>query len=54
MPSIRADLGFSEACLAWAVNAHVLTFGGFMLLVGRLGDFYGHSHLFAANVALFT
>ncbi|HVM69185.1 MAG TPA: hypothetical protein VM204_05035, partial [Gaiellaceae bacterium] len=30
LPSIRADLGFSEASLAWVVNAYTLTFGGFM------------------------
>jgi len=54
LPSIRADLGFSEASLAWVVNAYVLTFGGFMLLGGRLGDLYGHRRLFVAGVALFT
>jgi EmrB/QacA subfamily drug resistance transporter len=54
LPSIRADLGFSEASLAWVVNAYVLTFGGFMLLGGRLGDLYGHRRLFVAGVAMFT
>ena len=42
LPSIRADLGFSETSLAWVVNAYLLTFGGFLLLGGRLGDLYGH------------
>ena len=41
LPSIRNDLGFSEASLAWVVNAYLLTFGGFLLLAGRLGDLYG-------------
>jgi MFS family permease len=38
LPSIRADLGFSQTSLAWVVNAYLLTFGGFLLLGGRLGD----------------
>jgi EmrB/QacA subfamily drug resistance transporter len=54
LPSIRADLGFSESSLAWVVNAYVLTFGGFMLLGGRLGDLYGHRRLFLSGLALFT
>ncbi len=54
LPSIREDLGFSEASLAWVVNAYVLTFGGFLLLGGRLGDLYGHRPLFLAGITLFT
>ncbi len=54
LPSIRADLGFSETSLAWVVNAYLLTFGGFLLLGGRLGDLYGHRRLFLAGIALFT
>ncbi len=46
LPSIREDLGFSETSLAWVVNAYLLTFGGFLLLGGRLGDLYGHRRLF--------
>ena len=38
LPSIRDDLGFSETSLAWVVNAYLLTYGGFLLLGGRLGD----------------
>ena len=41
LPSVRADLGFSAASLAWVVNAYLLTFGGFLLLGGRLADIYG-------------
>ncbi|MGB4927868.1 MAG: MFS transporter, partial [Giesbergeria sp.] len=41
LPSIRADLGFTETSLVWVVNAYMLTFGGFLLLGGRLGDLYG-------------
>ena len=54
LPSIRADLGFSETSLAWVVNAYLLTFGGFLLLGGRLGDLYGHRRLFLGGIALFT
>ena len=41
LPSIQADLGFSDASLAWVVNAYLLTFGGFLLLGGRLSDLFG-------------
>jgi len=54
LPSIRADLRFSQASLAWVVNAYLLTFGGFLLLGGRLGDLYGHRRLFIAGIAFFT
>src|SRR5512133_2670828 len=54
LPSIRADLGFSEESLAWVVNAYLISFGGFLLLGGRLGDLFGHRRLFLAGVALFT
>jgi EmrB/QacA subfamily drug resistance transporter len=54
LPSIRADLGFSQTSLAWVVNAYLLTFGGFLLLGGRLGDLYGHRRLFVAGITLFT
>jgi EmrB/QacA subfamily drug resistance transporter len=54
LPSIREDLGFSEESLAWVVNAYLITFGGFLLLGGRLGDLLGHRRLFLAGVALFT
>src|SRR5690348_10802951 len=54
LPSIRQDLGFSETSLAWVVNAYLLTFGGFLLLGGRLGDLFGHRRLFLGGIALFT
>jgi EmrB/QacA subfamily drug resistance transporter len=54
LPSIKADLGFSQTSLAWVVNAYLLTFGGFLLLGGRLGDLFGHRRLFLAGVSLFT
>src|ERR1700750_2680347 len=54
LPSIRTDLGFTETSLVWVVNAYMLTFGGFLLLGGRLGDLYGHRRLFLAGIVLFT
>src|SRR5256884_2745528 len=54
LPSIRADLGFSQTSLAWVVNAYMLTFGGFLLLGGRLGDLFGHRRLFLTGISLFT
>lgn len=54
LPSIRSDLQFTETSLVWVVNAYVLTFGGFLLLGGRLGDLYGHRRLFLAGIGLFT
>src|SRR5438876_9700636 len=54
LPSIRKDLGFSQTSLAWVVNAYLLTFGGFLLLGGRLGDLFGHRRLFLSGIALFT
>src|SRR4051794_7799430 len=54
LPSIRTDLGFSESSLAWVVNAYLLTFGGFLLLAGRLGDLYGQKRVFLFAIAEFT
>ena len=54
LPAIGEDLGFSQASLAWVVNAYLLTFGGFLLLGGRLGDLFGHRRLFLIGIAIFT
>src|SRR5215213_5563396 len=54
LPSIREDLGFTESSLAWVVNAYLLTYGGFLLLGGRLGDLFGHRRLFLVGISLFT
>jgi EmrB/QacA subfamily drug resistance transporter len=54
LPSIRESLRFSEASLVWVVNAYMLTYGGFLLLGGRLGDYFGHRRLFLLGIALFT
>jgi MFS family permease len=54
LPSIKDDLGFSDTSLAWVVNAYLLTYGGFLLLGGRLGDLYGHRRLFLIGISVFT
>ncbi len=54
LPSIKADLGFSDTTLVWVINAYMLTFAGFMLLGGRLGDLYGQRRIFLWGLAVFT
>ena len=54
LPSIREDLRFTEASLVWVVNAYMLTYGGFLLLGGRLGDLYGQRRLFIGGTLFFT
>ncbi|OAM52340.1 MFS transporter [Methylovorus sp. MM2] len=54
LPSIRTDLAFSETALVWVVNAYMLTFGGFLLLGGRLGDLFGQRKLFLLGIVIFT
>lgn len=51
LPSIREDLHFTETSLVWVVNAYMLTFGGFLLLGGRLGDLLGHRRMFLAGLS---
>src|SRR3954463_11254958 len=54
LPSIREDLGFSETSLAWVVNAYMITYGGLLLLGGKLGDLYGQRKMFLSGLVLFT
>jgi len=54
LPSIKMDLKFGDTELAWVVNAYMLTYGGFLLLGGRLGDLYGHRRVFLIGIAAFT
>src|SRR6478609_6846090 len=54
LPSIQEDLGFSQSALAWVVNAYLLTFGGFLLLSGRLGDLLGNRKVFLYGVVAFV
>ena len=54
LPSIQADLAFSGTSLVWVLNAYLLTFGGLLLLGGRLGDLYGPRRWFLIGLAAFT
>ena len=54
LPSIQTDLHFSQANLAWVVNAYLIAFGGLLLLVGRLGDLIGRRRIFLSGLVLFT
>ncbi len=54
LPSIQSSLGFSRTGLTWVLDAYLLTFGGFLLLGGRLGDLYGQRRLFLAGLFAFT
>src|SRR5918997_399987 len=53
LPSIGRDLQFSQENLSWVVNAYTLTFGGFLLLGGRMADLLGRRRLFMAGIVLF-
>jgi EmrB/QacA subfamily drug resistance transporter len=54
LPSIQSDLGFSQANLAWVVNAYLIAFGGLLLLAGRVGDLIGRKSVFMVGLAIFT
>ncbi len=54
LPSIQDDLGFSQANLAWVVNAYLIAFGGLLLLAGRIGDLIGQRRIFLIGLAVFT
>jgi EmrB/QacA subfamily drug resistance transporter len=54
LPAIQQDLGFSQADLAWMVNAYLLTFGGCMLLAGRAADLLGRRAVLMTGIGLFT
>src|SRR5438445_5957630 len=54
LPSIGSHLHFARADLSWVVNAYTLTFGGFLLLGGRLADLLGRRRMFMLGLALFS
>jgi EmrB/QacA subfamily drug resistance transporter len=54
LPSIQEDLGFTQASLAWVVNAYLIAFGGLLLLAGRLGDLIGRRRIFLIGLTVFT
>src|SRR6266513_2129399 len=51
LPSIQDDLGFSQSSLAWVVNAYLISFGGLLLLAGRLGDLVGRKRIFMIGLS---
>jgi EmrB/QacA subfamily drug resistance transporter len=53
LPSIKVDLGFSQATLAWVVSVYIVVFGGLVLLGGRAADLFGRRRIFLAGTALF-
>jgi EmrB/QacA subfamily drug resistance transporter len=54
LPSIQRDLHFSQGNLTWVIDAYLITFGGFLLLAGRMGDLVGRKKVFLAGLVLFT
>jgi MFS family permease len=53
LPSIKADLGFSEETLAWVVSVYIVVFGGLVLLGGRAADLFGRRRIFLVGTGLF-
>src|SRR5579871_2985388 len=54
LPSMQRDLGFSQANLAWVIDAYMIAFGSFLLVAGRLGDLLGRKRMFLTGLVLFT
>src|SRR3954462_6444956 len=54
LPSIDADLGFSDGDMQWVLSAYLLSFGGLLLLGGRAADLLGRRRLFMVGTALFA
>ena len=54
LPSIQHDLHFSQGNLTWVIDAYLITFGGFLLLAGRMGDLVGRKKVFLSGLVLFT
>jgi EmrB/QacA subfamily drug resistance transporter len=54
LPTIQADLGFTPASLSWVMDSYMISFGGLLLLSGRLGDLLGRKRMFLAGLTVFT
>jgi EmrB/QacA subfamily drug resistance transporter len=54
LPQAQHELHFTQAGLTWIVNAYLITFGGFLLLAGRLGDLLGRKRVFLIGLVVFT
>src|SRR5271165_7483187 len=54
LPSIQRELHFTEGNLTWVMNGYLITFGGFLLLAGRMGDLVGRKRVFLTGLVMFT
>src|ERR1700757_5169839 len=54
LPSIQRDLHFTQGNLTWVLNGYLITFGGFLLLAGRIGDLVGRKRVFLTGLVMFT
>src|SRR6201994_4585640 len=54
LPSIQHDLHFTQSSLTWVIDGYLITFGGLLLLAGRLGDLVGRKRVFLTGLVLFT
>ena len=54
LPSIKSDLGFSQQSLQWVVNGYILTYGGFLLLGGRMADLLGRRSVLVTGLIVFA
>jgi EmrB/QacA subfamily drug resistance transporter len=54
LPSIQADLDFSQGSLQWVINGYTLVFGGFLLLGGRASDLFGRKRVFLIGIVIFS
>jgi EmrB/QacA subfamily drug resistance transporter len=54
LPSIQRDLHFTQSSLTWVIDGYLITFGGLLLLAGRLGDLVGRKRIFLSGLVLFT
>src|ERR1700724_2197283 len=53
LPSIQHDLHFTQGNLTWVINGYLITFGGFLLLAGRMGDLVGRKEVFLTGLVMF-
>ncbi|HEY0517209.1 MAG TPA: MFS transporter [Solirubrobacteraceae bacterium] len=54
LPSIQKDLSFTQGNLTWVIDGYLITFGGLLLLAGRIGDLVGRKRVFLSGLVLFT
>src|ERR1035441_8843544 len=54
LPAIQRDLHFTQSSLTWVIDGYLITFGGLLLLAGRMGDLVGRKRVFLSGLVLFT